>query len=60
MMFFSVGSSKVIITQPGMPCYKLGFRLGRMDIIKKFFLVVVPEFTLEYMEGRKKWKLEIQ
>jgi MOSC domain-containing protein YiiM len=33
---FQVGSSKVIATQPRMPCYKLGVRFRRMDILKKF------------------------
>jgi MOSC domain-containing protein YiiM len=33
---FEIGSSKVIATQPRMPCYKLGIKFGRMDIIKKF------------------------
>jgi MOSC domain-containing protein YiiM len=33
---FQIGSSKVIATQPRMPCYKLGIKFGRMDIIKKF------------------------
>jgi MOSC domain-containing protein YiiM len=32
---FQVGSSKVIATQPRMPCYKLGIKFGRMDVIKK-------------------------
>ena len=41
-MFFSVGSSKVIVTQPRMTCYKLGFRFGRMDIIKKFLASGCP------------------
>ena len=33
---FQVGSSKVIATQPRMPCYKLGIKFGRLDVIKKF------------------------
>lgn len=33
---FEIGSSKVIATQPRMPCYKLGVKFGRMDILKKF------------------------
>lgn len=33
---FQIGSAKVVATQPHMPCYKLGVRFGRMDIIKKF------------------------
>jgi MOSC domain-containing protein YiiM len=33
---FQIGTSKVIATQPRMPCYKLGVKFGRMDVLKKF------------------------
>lgn len=33
---FRVGSAEVAVTQPRMPCYKLGIRFGRNDIIKRF------------------------
>jgi MOSC domain-containing protein YiiM len=33
---FQIGTAKVVATQPRMPCYKLGVKFGRMDIIKKF------------------------
>lgn len=33
---FQIGSSKVMATQPRMPCYKLGVKFGRMDVLKKF------------------------
>lgn len=33
---FKVGSAEVIVTQPRMPCYKLGIRFGRTDIIRRF------------------------
>jgi MOSC domain-containing protein YiiM len=33
---FKIGISKVVATQPRMPCYKLGFKFGRMDVLKKF------------------------
>ena len=33
---FQIGTSKLVATQPRMPCYKLGIKFGRMDIIKKF------------------------
>lgn len=32
---FSVGTAVVMATQPRMPCYKLGIRFGRTDIIRK-------------------------
>jgi MOSC domain-containing protein YiiM len=33
---FRVGSAIVMVTEPRMPCYKLGIRFGRPDIVKKF------------------------
>jgi MOSC domain-containing protein YiiM len=31
-----IGSAKLIATQPRMPCYKLGVKFGRMDMIRRF------------------------
>jgi MOSC domain-containing protein YiiM len=33
---FRVGAAEVMVTQPRMPCYKLGIRFGRTDIIRRF------------------------
>ncbi len=33
---FDIGSSRLVVTQPRMPCYKLGIRFGKMDVIEKF------------------------
>ena len=34
---FRVGSAAVVmVTEPRMPCYKLGIKFGRADIVKKF------------------------
>ncbi len=33
---FRIGSAEVMITEPRLPCYKLGLRFGREDIIKRF------------------------
>ena len=35
---FHVGSAEVMVTEPRMPCYKLGVKFGRSDIIKRFLL----------------------
>lgn len=35
---FRVGTAEVMVTQPRMPCYKLGIRFGRTDIIKRFLI----------------------
>ncbi len=33
---FRVGETEVMVTEPRMPCYKLGIKFGRADIIKRF------------------------
>ena len=33
---FSVGEAELMVTEPRLPCYKLGIKFGRPDIIKKF------------------------
>jgi MOSC domain-containing protein YiiM len=33
---FRVGSAEFVVTQPRMPCYKLGIRFGRPDMPKRF------------------------
>jgi MOSC domain-containing protein YiiM len=34
---FQIGSAVLKVTQPRMPCYKLGIRFNRSDIIKRFW-----------------------
>jgi MOSC domain-containing protein YiiM len=33
---FRIGASELVVTQPRMPCYKLGIRFGRPDMVKRF------------------------
>jgi MOSC domain-containing protein YiiM len=33
-----VGSAVVMVTEPRMPCFKLGIRFGRSDILKRFLI----------------------
>jgi len=33
---FRVGPAELVVTQPRLPCYKLGLRFGREDIVKRF------------------------
>ena len=33
---FSVGTARVVVTEPRMPCFKLGVRFGRADMPKRF------------------------
>ncbi len=52
---FQVGTAKVVATQPRMPCYKLGAKFGRMDIIKKF---LASGLTGVYFKVMKEGELE--
>jgi MOSC domain-containing protein YiiM len=33
---FTVGTARVVVTEPRMPCFKLSIRFGRTDIVKRF------------------------
>jgi MOSC domain-containing protein YiiM len=33
---FRIGEAEITVTEPRMPCYKLGIKFGRADIIKRF------------------------
>jgi MOSC domain-containing protein YiiM len=33
---FRVGEAELIVSEPRMPCYKLGIKFGRADILRKF------------------------
>jgi MOSC domain-containing protein YiiM len=35
---FSVGSAEVLVTQPRLPCYKLGIRFDDAGMVKRFFV----------------------
>lgn len=35
---FAIGSAEVVVTQPRLPCYKLGIRFGMDDMVKRFLL----------------------
>src|SRR5881628_127400 len=35
---FSVGTAEVAVTQPRLPCYKLGVRFGSDDMVKRFLV----------------------
>ena len=52
---FQVGTARVVATQPRMPCYKLGVKFGRMDIIKKF---LASGLTGVYFKVMKEGDLE--
>jgi MOSC domain-containing protein YiiM len=33
---FRIGTAEVMATEPRMPCYKLGLKFGRADMVKRF------------------------
>jgi len=47
---FRIGASEVMVTQPRMPCYKLGIRFGRADIIKRFLVSERTGFYLSVLK----------
>ena len=47
---FRIGSAEVMVTQPRMPCYKLGIRFGRSDIIKRFLVSERSGFYLSVLK----------
>jgi MOSC domain-containing protein YiiM len=48
---FQIGSAtKLVATQPRMPCYKLGVRFGRMDVIRRFMSSRRPGIYFKVLE----------
>jgi len=50
---FRIGSAEVMVTQPRMPCYKLGIRFGRTDILKRFLLSERTGFYVSVLKEGK-------
>jgi MOSC domain-containing protein YiiM len=47
-----VGTAEFIVTQPRMPCFKLGIRFGRPDLVKRFLQIKKTGFYLKVqLEG---------
>lgn len=47
---FRVGSAQAVVTQPRLPCYKLGLRFGRDDVIERFLESGRAGFYLRVLE----------
>jgi MOSC domain-containing protein YiiM len=47
---FRIGSAKVMVTQPRMPCYKLGIRFGRNDMLRRFLASELSGFYFSVLE----------
>ena len=58
---FRIGTAEFIVTQPRLPCYKLGIRFGRMDMLKRmlrngrtgFYFAVTTEGDVGRSEERR-------
>lgn len=47
---FRIGTAKVMVTQPRLPCYKLGLKFKRDDILKRFLHSGLTGFYLSVLE----------
>ena len=47
---YKLGSAVVMVTQPRIPCYKLGVRFGRDDIVKRFLKSGRPGFYFSVIQ----------
>jgi len=47
---FRIGTAEVVVTQPRMPCFKLGIRFGRDDVIPKFLESGRPGFYFRVLQ----------
>ncbi|HXU37063.1 MAG TPA: MOSC domain-containing protein [Blastocatellia bacterium] len=47
---FRIGSALVMVTQPRMPCYKLGIKFERDDILKRFLSSLRSGFYFSVLE----------
>lgn len=47
---FRIGSALLMVTQPRMPCYKLGIKFERDDILKRFLSSLKSGFYLSVLE----------
>jgi MOSC domain-containing protein YiiM len=45
-----IGSAELVVTQPRMPCYKLGIRFNRADMVKRFLKSGRSGFYLKVVE----------
>ena len=47
---FRIGEAEVMVTEPRMPCYKLGIKFGRTDIIKRFLVSMRTGFYFSVLK----------
>lgn len=47
---YRIGSAELVVTQPRLPCFKLGIRFGRPDMVKRFLASRRTGFYLAVLE----------
>ena len=47
---FQVGSAQLQVTQPRLPCYKLGIKFGRQDMLKRFLRSELTGFYFRVLQ----------
>ena len=52
---FSIGSAQVVVTQPRLPCYKLGVRFQSDDMVKRFLASGRTGFYVRGQPGGRGW-----
>jgi MOSC domain-containing protein YiiM len=58
---FRIGEAELMATEPRLPCYKLGIKFGRADIIKKFLQSRRTGFYFAVLkEGEVSWGDQIE
>jgi MOSC domain-containing protein YiiM len=48
-----IGSAEFVVTEPRTPCFKLGIRFGRPEIVKRFLQSARSGFYLAVLEERR-------
>jgi len=63
----SIGSAEVVVTQPRLPCYKLGIRFESDEMVKRFpmsartgFYVVTSVKALSRAKTKSPWSIAIE
>ncbi len=46
---FRIGQAELMVTQPRLPCYKLGIKFGRADMVKRFLASRRTGFYLQVL-----------
>ncbi len=50
---FRLGAAEIVVTEPRMPCYKLGLKFGRADMVKRFLVSRRTGFYFAVLQERE-------